>query len=1293
MDGGVLVDHDVSPSATRSVGAPEQAPSPPSLGRLAGFDVSGDVSVETWVNPSSSGGDSRLLVHHSSASSYGLALRQRKTALHFDGVLGHLVTLPDVPSLAITGQVTIEAWVRPSAIDGLRDIVARGPATPAAEVYLRLSGGKYQVGRWSGVANEATASFPVPPGDLNTWVHLAGVHDGASWHLYRNGVAVASAPDPVGAVAVSAAWTIGGSHNSDRPFAGDIDEVRLWSVGRSAADIAATMDAPLIGTEASLVGVWRYDGKVMRDGTPARHDGRPAALATGNAGPHPMYSVIATVGDQSVESVPWIPTGAWTHLAATFQQFYGIQCAVGGYLDAGNSASLNLSRDVTIEAGVRLDDLSAPHGIVTRGVLDDGTDDDVPYALWVSQDGSLVFAFEDKNHGVHKFTSDPGVLRAKSFRRIAVTRRHNVEVDTTNAGQKGGSAVVSSWDDITFYADGTQVGAVQRYDGPDVGSSLGNTLIGRAFGPGSVAIGLRGALSEVRLWSAARAASVIGAAITGKEVGLVSWWRLQEGQGNVATDTKGSRDAMLHGQVSWAHTPDGRGSALVLYVDGVPVATTPPDPGAQVAADQQFTVGALGNATPSQFFAGQLEEMRIWRVTRTAEQIQDNLFGRLTGEAADLVAYYPFEAGATLDDNGLRGNDLIVTGGGWVLSTAPIGEDTPLARNAVLGLRTRFNGTIDSSPVAAEYAELQRDAAGNTIGVLKRSYAFVDTAGAWHLVTGFKVGDLTTQWVGQAQFDPQLIGYLEGAPPVPSENLTVQDSYTGTASVSLTEATTTTYTYASTRDSGFNATFDVSAGEGADVQTFVGLMEIEAPLGVGIGQVELTSAIATGVSFTGKANFETSLSWLNETTTSQGATRTKVSAMQLTGNKETEPEHKQIGARYVPNNTGFALVQSETADVFALRLAHTGTLVAYQMMPNPDIPKDYNIITFPIDPHYTKQGVLDGKVGGYNDVDYPNAGAPSSDVSYFKPIEAYGLKAQIERQEQELSTLYAQHNVDPNQLSGGQLPDMTAPVKRDLVNNYVWTADGGQYAESTSTLDTYNESVGGSYHFQGMAGGTVNADVSIFGAAITFELSAMFGGHLDLSITKTLDSQRSFEVDVVADGELDITTVDGKGKHVKVSGKVDAYRWLTFYLAPRTANYDVFFNQVVDPIWLAQSDEPAAAALRQAKQAGKRPAAWRVLHRVTYVSRVLEKVGSTAPLDEALAALDIASNYELIRTLEPFVRGHTGQYHDFVAAVHSAVTQYLPDLLPHIDEILAFAVLYYEVRDSPQLGGTNRQVT
>ena len=99
----------------------------------------------------------------------------------------------------------------------------------------------------------------------------------------------------------------------------------------------------------------------------------------------------------------------------------------------------------------------------------------------------------------------------------------------------------------------------------------------------------------------------------------------------------------------------------------------------------------------------------------------------------------------------------------------------------------------------------------------------------------------------------------------------------------------------------------------------------------------------------------------------------------------------------------------------------------------------------------------------------------------------------------------------------------------------------------------------------------------------------------------------------------------------------------------------------VDPIWLAQSNDPAAVALRQARQDGKRPAAWRVLHRVTYVSRVLASADTTQqPLEQALATLNISSNCELIRTLEPFARGRTGQYADFAAAVRNAVTTYLP---------------------------------
>ena len=101
----------------------------------------------------------------------------------------------------------------------------------------------------------------------------------------------------------------------------------------------------------------------------------------------------------------------------------------------------------------------------------------------------------------------------------------------------------------------------------------------------------------------------------------------------------------------------------------------------------------------------------------------------------------------------------------------------------------------------------------------------------------------------------------------------------------------------------------------------------------------------------------------------------------------------------------------------------------------------------------------------------------------------------------------------------------------------------------------------------------------------------------------------------------------------------------------------------------------------------QRPAAWRILHRVTYVSRVLGAVATAqaTPLEQSLQTLDIQSNYELIKTLEPFVRDKAARYVDFAAAVRRAVITYLPDLQPHLDQILAYLVLYYEVGDAPQL--------
>ena len=108
---------------------------------------------------------------------------------------------------------------------------------------------------------------------------------------------------------------------------------------------------------------------------------------------------------------------------------------------------------------------------------------------------------------------------------------------------------------------------------------------------------------------------------------------------------------------------------------------------------------------------------------------------------------------------------------------------------------------------------------------------------------------------------------------------------------------------------------------------------------------------------------------------------------------------------YEPANTGLALVESKVADVFALRLKVRGPiapLVAYEIRPNPDIPKDRNLVSFPINNSYIKQSCLDGRRGLESDIDYPSSTEASNDASYYKPVEAYSLKDRIRRQEEQL---------------------------------------------------------------------------------------------------------------------------------------------------------------------------------------------------------------------------------------------------------------------------------------------------
>jgi hypothetical protein len=238
-------------------------------------------------------------------------------ALAFNGQSDY-VRLNNPTTLNITGQITLEAWIRPEASNGIRNIVAHGhSSSPNGEVFLRLNNSNYEVGSWDG-QNYLTRA-PIPTGDIGNWVHLAGVYDGTTWRLYRNGVQVSAAAAARGAVPVNESWAIGArGTGTERFFQGQIDDVRIWNRARSATEIQTSMTRRLSGNEAGLVGYWFFDessGGTASDRTIHNH----TAMIMGAQWRSPGAPLVANLPDASQNA---FQLAGHSHLTLLNQQIF-----------------------------------------------------------------------------------------------------------------------------------------------------------------------------------------------------------------------------------------------------------------------------------------------------------------------------------------------------------------------------------------------------------------------------------------------------------------------------------------------------------------------------------------------------------------------------------------------------------------------------------------------------------------------------------------------------------------------------------------------------------------------------------------------------------------------------------------------------------------------------------------------------------------------------------------------------------------------------------------------------------
>ncbi|MDE1463460.1 LamG-like jellyroll fold domain-containing protein [Spartinivicinus poritis] len=837
---------------------------------------------------------------------------------------------------------------------------------------------------------------------------------------------------------------------------------------------------------------------------------------------------------------------------------------------------------------------------------------------------------------------------------------------------------------------------------------------------------LEGTVAEIRLWSSALEASQAGREVQNLgNNGLIAHWKFEEGDGSIAEDSVSNNHARPDNNsvVKWVRSPDSDASYIKLYVNGDEVTDVTEEASSQI--HNGFYIGRRTDdhgAEDIHYYKGVLDELRLWKTARTEEEIQDNMFRRLLGERDDLLAYYTFdlETANTITDQSGRNVNLALSSGDaayhWQASKAPVSIDAPLFRNTLADVTTPFQTDASSTPAVAEYSDIQFDSNNELQAVFKRAYSVIKD-GAWRIFTGFKVGNLITEWVSQVQTNPQVIGFIEGAPPVPGENLTGHSNgrfpYTGASKVEFKQADSVNYSYAtgSKDDWFFNTNFY------GGLTTSFEAKGLFAPLGFGteltVGKFESKIHVNFGVDFNGARTEEISYSSTEHkgksTVLELGGT---VEQNSSDGSTYTLPEK-----RFVPDNIGMALVRSQTADVYALRLAHNGVLVAYRTVLNADIPEDYNVITFPINPRYTKQGTLDGKLGYkfennqyvVNTDEHYTESTHYGEYSYYKPKEAYALKQRIELEEDERRVDYQDFGLESGYI-GQNAPDLPTPYRKNLVNTYVWTAAGGFFTESSSVMDAVSEKFSGSNTIAISGGIKAEFTPLLAGVGFTFGVSAQAGGSFTTTAHKSKNASSGFSVDVSTggvSGNLQLYAgnsaeashhgvnvsegVFNNGEAVARPGKVDAYRFNSYFLQGSTENFEHFANKVVDANWLAESNDANAVALRQAIAADQaandtdKAAPWRIMHRVTFVSRILPEVEAnpqTNSLPQALSAARINSNYALIKRLEPYVKPATQldyQYGNFANKVRMAITNYLPEVQDASDDIVKLLSQYYEV--------------
>jgi hypothetical protein len=593
-----------------------------------------------------------------------------------------------------------------------------------------------------------------------------------------------------------------------------------------------------------------------------------------------------------------------------------------------------------------------------------------------------------------------------------------------------------------------------------------------------------------------------------------------------------------------------------------------------------------------------LEEISMWRMVRQPYQVIDDMFGRLIPTNEPFLILYlsgSFQVQAInapilpmnkyIDNinivNAVESMNLTFFPASLDLSGCPaVGRCGPLVTPNLYTPPGVALTVCDTPPSLTTYSVTLNNVTTSLAGEINEAYVYIKN-NVLTLYAGKKVGDLVLTWVSQEQGNVQLIGYIEGAPPCPMANLTNKSSYAGATSVTFTAPTSVTFKYQQGDDFSDETKWDY--GDNFGIQ--FGLNAHLAPMGFGValaGETVLQVGLTLGTSgstasSSGDAWQDTATDKLDEsnkytvkmqgvlapytgdpfmgslnalttpsTTVGNPSSKTAIlpnpnlggftSSNSPAALPKTAPTEEKFGARmYIPSSYGQAFVTSETLDVYQQTLLQTNTVYGFVRVPNAQIPRDLNIVSFRMSSKYLRPGCLDGVVGYvYNPATLPTGaqtyttstgqmqvlydknfapGEVGHDASYMRVVEAYKLKKQIDQQSFNALALY--QTAYGNQSSPGD-PSLTPGL--DFYNEYLWSSRGGtqevKHTYSTSfdqvyTTTTVNTTVANfAFNLKINAVGVTVADAKV---GFTDTIKDTFKTSYNTTGTSSFDIAASFD--------------------------------------------------------------------------------------------------------------------------------------------------------------------------------------